>query len=73
MYSGVMNTTRNTRVLRGEAARAGNVDIRTINRWRAQGLLTVAYEFYRGQLVPHYDLEQVRAVARSRGHLEDVA
>jgi len=50
---------------RKEAGARAKVSPRTINRWRADGLLTWAYVIRGGQLVPVYEPESVDTAVKS--------
>lgn len=56
--------TQKQRVTREEAAELAGVTMRTINRWSADGLITVQYGNWREPAT--YDKEEVLRAARMR-------
>lgn len=59
--------THTTRVTRVQAAALAGVDVRTISRWRAAGLLTVKRD-RKFRRPAEYDRAEVLRVATLKGH-----
>lgn len=54
--------TQNTRITRAQAAELAGVTMRTINRWSAEGVITVRYNGWREPAT--YDRAEVLRAAR---------